>query len=115
MLMKITGAAIISAFVVFSAANVAVAESSKPTTKEALAKKKVDKISCEDFNGLDETFKPTVIAWAAGYRQGETKPDSVAVDISGIEKVMPFVVEACKKEPKASFWDKADAELKKVF
>ena len=35
--------------------------------------------------------------------------------IDGIEKVTPFVVVACKSEPKASFWGKIDAEMKKVF
>lgn len=113
MLMKTAGASIVSAVLIFS--NLAMAETSKVTTKEDLAKKKVAELSCEDFNGLDATFKPTVIAWAAGYQKGDSKPDSVAVDIDGIEKVTPFVVEACQKEPKASFWEKVEAELKKVF
>lgn len=112
MLMTTAGASIVTAVLILS--NVAMAES-KATTKEDLAKKKVAELSCEDFNGLDESFKPTVIAWAAGYQKGDSKPDSVAVDIDGIEKVTPFVVEACQKEPKASFWEKVEAELKKVF
>lgn len=111
MLMKITGTSIVSALVVVSAAGIAIAA----TTKEDLAKKKVEEITCEDFNGLEETFKPTVVAWAAGFRQGDTKPDKVVVDIDGIEKVTPFVVAACEGEPKASFFGKVDAELKKVF
>jgi acid stress chaperone HdeA len=108
---KIVSTSIISALLVVSVASFAAAE----TTKADLAKKKVDKITCEDFNGLNETFKPTVIAWAAGFHKGDKKPDKVAVDIDGIEKITPFVVTACKNEPKASFWGKIDAELKKVF
>ena len=108
---KIASTSIVSALLVVSVANFAAAE----TTKADLAKKKVDQITCEDFNGLNETFKPTLIAWAAGFRKGDTKPDKVAVDIDGIEKVTPFVVAACKSEPKASFWGKIDAEMKKVF
>lgn len=115
MLMKATGASIVSAFLVLSAAAVALAAPAKPTTKEDLAKKSVDTISCEDFNGVDESFKPTVIAWAAGFKQGEKTPDKVAVDIAGIEKVTPFIIEACQKEPKASFWQKAEDEMKKIF
>lgn len=111
MLMKSTGATIISAIVIASAAGFAVAA----TTKADLAKKKVEEITCEDFIGLDESFKPTVVAWAAGFRQGDTKPDKVVVDIDGIEKVTPIVVAACESEPKASFWGKVDAELKKIF
>lgn len=111
MLTKLTVTSIISALLVVSVAGLAVAE----TTKADLAKKKVDQISCEDFNGLNETFKPTVIAWAAGFRKGDTKPDKVVVDINGIEKVTPFVIDACKNEPKASFWGKIESEMKKVF
>ncbi|WP_378941219.1 HdeA/HdeB family chaperone [Mesorhizobium sp. ANAO-SY3R2] len=115
MLMKITGASIVSTLLVLSAAHFALAEAAKPTSKEDLKKKAVAEITCEDFNGVEETFKPAVIAWAAGYKQGEKKPDDVAVDIAGIEKITPFIVEACQKEPKASFWKKAEDEIKKVF
>jgi acid stress chaperone HdeA len=108
---EIASTSIVSALLVVSVASFAAAE----TTKADLAKKKVDQITCEDFNGLNETFKPTLIAWAAGFRKGDTKPDKVAVDIDGIEKVTPFAVAACKSEPKASFWGKIDAEMKKVF
>ena len=111
MLKKTTGTMFISAIVIASFAGFAVAA----TSKADLAKKKVQEITCEDFNGLDENFKPTVIAWAAGFRQGDTKPDNSVVDIDGIEKVTPIVVEACTNEPKASFWEKVDAELKKAF
>lgn len=115
MLMKSTGISIISALLLVSSAGFAAAEAAKPVTKVDLAKKQVEKITCEDFVGLDEALQPKVIAWAAGYHQGSTKPDKVMVDISGIEKVTPFVVEACKSDPKASFWDKTKAELKKIF
>lgn len=115
MLMKSTGISIISALLVVSTASFVAAEAAKPTNKEDMAKKHVEQITCEEFNGLDESLKPTVIAWAAGYHQGDKKPDKVVVNIDGIEKVTPFVVEACKAEPKASFWDKTKAELKKIF
>lgn len=115
MLMKATSASIVSAFLVLSATQMALAEAAKPTSKDDLKKKAVAEITCEDFNGVEDTFKPAVIAWAAGYKQGEKKPDAVAVDIAGIEKVTPFIVEACQKEPKASFWEKAEGEMKKIF
>ena len=80
-----------------------------------LASKTVDKVTCAEFNGFDESFKPKVIAWAAGYRQGQKQPDAVAIDIDGVEKVTPIIVEECRKAPTATLWSKIDAEMKKVF
>jgi acid stress chaperone HdeA len=80
-----------------------------------LPKKAVDKVTCEDFNGLDDTFKPKAIAWAAGYQQGQKKPDVVVMDIDGVEKITPIVVDACAKTPHASFWTTVESELKKIF
>ncbi|WP_246753381.1 acid-activated periplasmic chaperone HdeA [Methylorubrum sp. DB1722] len=88
---------------------------SSDTKSGKLSGKMLDKVTCEEFNGLDETFKPKVIAWAAGYRQGQKKPDAVAIDIDGIEKVTPFVAEKCRKAPSASLWSKIDGEMKKIF
>lgn len=116
MFKKIAGVSLVSAFAIMSVAGIAMAETAKATTKEDLAKKKVSEITCEDFNGLDESFKPTVITWITGFHVGDDKDsDETVIDVDGIEKVTPFIVEACQAEPKASFWKKAEAELKKVF
>lgn len=80
-----------------------------------IQKKALDKVTCEEFNGLDESFKPKVIAWAAGYGLGQKKPDVVEMDIDGVEKITPFVIDACAKAPKESFWSKVETELKKEF
>lgn len=114
MFKKIAGVSLVSAFAIMTVAGVAYAQSA--TTKADLAKKKVNEITCEDFNGLDKSFKPSVITWITGYHLGDEKDsDETVIDVDGIEKVTPFIVEACKAEPKASFWKKAEAELKKVF
>jgi acid stress chaperone HdeA len=36
------------------------------------------------------------------------------VDVEGVETVIPFVVQECKKAPKESFWEKVKAEWKKI-
>ncbi|GJE79757.1 acid-activated periplasmic chaperone HdeA [Methylorubrum thiocyanatum] len=82
---------------------------------EKLASKPLEKVTCEEFNGFEDTFKPKVVAWAAGYKQGQKKPDAVAIDIAGVEKVTPLIAEECRKAPAASLWSKIDGELKKVF
>lgn len=114
MLPKVTGLSVCTAILIVSSLSLALAaETAK--TKEDMAKKKITQVTCEDFNGLDDTFKPTAIAWAEGFRQGKKKPAEVALNIDGIEKVTPFIIEACQKDPKASFWSKTEAELKKIF
>jgi acid stress chaperone HdeA len=80
----------------------------KPATHKPLAK-----MTCEDFIGLDETFQPKAIYWAAAYAKGG-KPEAAVLDVDGIESVVPVVVEECRKAPKASFWEKVKAEIKKI-
>ncbi len=109
MLKKITGTTILSSLVIASVAGLAVAA----TTKEDLAKKKVENITCEDFIGLDESFRPTMIAWATGYHQGHNKKPEDVMDIAGIERITPVLIAVCEKDPKASFWSKANEELQK--
>jgi len=64
------------------------------------------------------------VYWATAYAKGG-KPEASVVDVAGTEKVIPMVVDECKKDPQGSFWQKlkdawsrveADAkrELKKV-
>lgn len=80
----------------------------KPAAHKPLAK-----MTCEDFAGLDETFQPKAVYWAAAYAKGG-KPEAAVLDVDGIESAVPFIVEECQKAPKASFWEKVKAEVKKL-
>jgi hypothetical protein len=71
------------------------------------------KTTCEEFLGLEETFQPEAVSWAAAYN-AEGEPVAEAVDVEGIETVIPFVIEECKKAPKETFWQKVKAEMKKL-
>ena len=77
------------------------------------AKKPLGKMTCEDFLGFDENFKPKVVYWAVAYGQGG-KPESAGVHVAGIEKMIPVLIDGCKKAPKESFWEKVKAEVKKL-
>ena len=77
------------------------------------AKKPLGKMTCEDFLGFEETFKPKVVYWAVAYGQGG-KPESAGVNVAGIEKMVPVLIDGCKKAPKESFWEKVKAEVKKL-
>lgn len=85
----------------------------KSATHKTAAKKPLAKMTCEDFVGLDESFQPQAIYWAVAYGS-HGQPVAEAVDVEGVETVIPFVVEECKKAPKESFWKKVQAEFKKL-
>jgi len=76
-------------------------------------KKPLGKMTCEDFLGFEESFKPKVVYWAVAYGQGG-KPESAGVHVEGIEKMIPVIIDGCKKAPKESFWEKVKAEVKKL-
>jgi acid stress chaperone HdeA len=76
-------------------------------------KKPLAKMTCEDFIGFEESFRPKVVYWAVAYGQGG-KPESAGVHVAGIEKMVPVLIEGCKKAPKESFWEKVKAEVKKL-
>jgi acid stress chaperone HdeA len=78
-----------------------------------LASVPLGKMSCEDFLTFDDSFKPKVVYWAVARAQGG-KPESAGVNVAGIEKIMPVIMEGCKKAPKESFWEKVKAEVKKL-
>ncbi|HEY7321847.1 MAG TPA: acid-activated periplasmic chaperone HdeA [Candidatus Binatia bacterium] len=76
-------------------------------------KKPLGKMTCEDFLGFEESFKPKVVYWAVA-RSQSGKPESAGVNVAGIEKIVPAIIEACNKAPKDSFWEKIKAEVKKL-
>jgi acid stress chaperone HdeA len=90
-----------------------VAGSSVAFAQSDAAKKPLGKMTCEDFLGFEETFKPKVVYWAVAYGQGG-KPESAGVNVAGIEKMVPVLIDGCKKAPKESFWEKVKAEVKKL-
>ena len=77
------------------------------------AKKPLGKMTCEEFIGFEDSFKPKVVYWAVAYGQGG-KPESAGVNVEGIEKMIPVLIDGCKKAPKESFWEKVKAEVKKL-
>jgi acid stress chaperone HdeA len=116
MLNRAAGTALCATVAIALVAGAGLAQTSSPTTTKApIPRKPLSSITCQDFTGIDETFKPRVIAWAAGYQQGRKTPDQVTVDLEGVEKIMPVVVDACTREPQASFWQKVEGELRKIL
>jgi len=77
------------------------------------AKKPLGKMTCEDFLAVEDTFKPKVVYYAVAYAKGG-KPEAAVVDVEGIDKLTPILIEECKAKPKESFWKKVKAEAKKI-
>lgn len=109
MLIK-TSTALIATFVIATTVGVAHAQTSKQASMD---KKPISQVTCEEFIGLDDTFKPNAVAWAVGYKAGQQNPDVVAMDVDGVETITPYVVDECMKAPKASFWSKVEGVMKK--
>ena len=90
----------------FASSTVAFAQSSS-------GKKAVEKMTCEDFVALEDSFKPHTINWAVAYGE-DGKPEIAGVNVEGIQQIIPVVIEACQKTPKESFWQKVKTEFTKL-
>ncbi|MCC3246056.1 HNS-dependent expression A [Methylocystis sp. WRRC1] len=82
-------------------------------------KKPVSKWTCEEFLAVESDFQPKVVYFATAKAKAG-KADSI-VDIEGTEKVVPMIIDDCKKAPGESFlaklknaWRSVEAEAKKV-
>ena len=94
-------------------AAVSVASSPVLAAQTDATQKPLAKMTCADFLAFEDSFKPKVVYWAVARGQGG-KPESAGVNVAGIEKMIPVMIEACTKEPKGSFWEKVKAEVKKL-
>ncbi len=92
---------------------VAPAAPAAKSAHHAAAKKPLPKMTCDDFIGLDESFKPKAVYWAVAYGKNG-QPEAEEVNVVGVEKVVPYVIEECRKAPKETFWQKVKAEWKKL-
>ncbi|MGD9658601.1 MAG: acid-activated periplasmic chaperone HdeA [Methylocystis sp.] len=79
----------------------------------AETKKPTAKWTCEEFLAVDDQFQPKVIYWSSAQTKAGKALGS-AVDIEGAEKVIPMVIDDCRKAPQESFWSKLKGAWKKV-
>ena len=71
-------------------------------------------LSCEDFLAVDEVSRPAIVYWSEGVNS-KGKPEDGVLDIERTNRLVPVLIEDCKKEPQTPFWTKVKVELKKVF
>ncbi len=89
------------------------ANSTVTFAQSASSKKPLEKMTCEEFVGLEDSFKPHAVSWAVAYG-ADGKPEGAGVSVEGIQRVVPVVIKACQKTPKESFWQKVKAEFTKL-
>lgn len=103
--LKLLFVSMVGALVLTSA--VQAADSTKANTKP------INSWTCEDFLAVDDDFQPTAIGFAEALNS-KNKPEDAVLDISGIEKITPLVVQACEKDKTLSFKDRVRAEWDKI-
>lgn len=59
---------------------------------------------CSDYVGVQESYRPTVLGFAAAVNQKGDIKDAV-LDVDGIAKVQPEVLTYCKENPKIALRD----------
>jgi hypothetical protein len=71
-------------------------------------------MTCEDFLDFDDVSRPAIVYWSEGVNS-KGKPEDGVFDIERTNRLVPVLVEECRKEPQTPFWTKVKMELKKVF
>lgn len=80
-------------------------------SQAADTQKPIASCTCEDFIAVDENYRPTAVAIAEVLNK-KGKMEDVVLDVDGIEKVTPLVIDACKKDMQSSFMSQVEAEFK---
>jgi acid stress chaperone HdeA len=90
----------------FASSTVAFAQSSS-------GKKAVEKMTCEDFVGLEDSFKPDAVYWAIAYGE-DGKPDSAGVSVEGIQRHGSSHCRGMPKDTKAIFLAEGQGRIYKA-
>ena len=72
--------------------------------------KQASEWTCQEFLDVGDEIQPRVVYWMEGYNKAG-KPEFADVGVEDFDRPIAVVVDECKKEPKASLWDK----IKKFF
>lgn len=79
----------------------------------AETKKPIKSWTCDDFIALDESYKPTAVGIAEILNK-KGKVEDTVLDVDGIEKITPIIVDSCKNDTQSSFVNKVKTEYQKL-
>lgn len=63
-----------------------------------------EEVTCQDFLGLADQFKPQAISYVIGLNKGRN-PQVKVVDISTVSKIVPVTVSTCRSRPNGALRD----------
>jgi len=89
----------------------ALADKPEPATKP-IKETRPAQMTCADFIALTDVERPKLVYWAEGFNR-KGKPEDVIFDVEAADRIVPVIVEVCKREPRESFLKKAKEEFKK--
>ncbi|MGY6270590.1 acid-activated periplasmic chaperone HdeA [Achromobacter denitrificans] len=68
------------------------------------AKKPLSLWQCQDFLGVQESYRPVVVSFAEALNSKDKAEDAV-LDVEGITKKTPLLVKYCNENPKIKLRD----------
>jgi hypothetical protein len=71
-------------------------------------------LTCEEFLAVDDITRPQFVYWAEGVNS-KGKPEDAVLDVERTNRLIPVLIEDCKKAPQTSFLTKVKADLRKIF
>jgi acid stress chaperone HdeA len=78
----------------------------KPAAASVPAKTiKPVEMTCEDFLSYDDVSRPQIVYFTEGLSRNG-KPEDAVIDIDRVNRLVPMLVEDCKREPHASYWQR---------
>ncbi|KAB7660587.1 acid-activated periplasmic chaperone HdeA [Plesiomonas shigelloides] len=83
------------------------AKSMKAKLSPSMPAKPIAEWTCAEFLAVDESFRPSAVYFAEGFNQND-KPEGAMIDIAGVEKAIPFLIEDCSKNPQEKLLKQAE-------
>lgn len=105
------GATIATAQATHAVESTTVTRPNGTTSKVELLKsgKKMETVSCRDYNMLEETYRPQAIVYAANYGpRGKAHP---TITTEGVERFIPVVTASCRARPGDHFTNAVNRAL----
>jgi len=73
---------------------------------------KPGRLTCENFLAFDEATRPKIVYWSEGLLR-KNHPDDAVFDLDMTNRLVPFLVEECTKQPRASLFKTLRETLKR--
>ena len=83
-----------------------------PTAGKLPGPIKPAKLTCEEFLSFDEMTRPKIVYWSEGLTR-KHNPDGAVFDVDMTRSLVPYLVEECTKQPRASYWKTMQDTLKR--